>query len=221
MDTTPPPDLAADLQTRGCAVCDHLAGRASAFFAQWQYALYADERARSEYATGPGLCPDHLWQLEGISSLVGAAVGQAPVADHIARVLEGAAANTANRHAIAHLVPRATGCRVCRLLSEAETEYIERLAAFVGEREGQEHYARSQGLCLRHLARLVAGLSEEQTVASVLRVAARQFNQLAEDMRSYVVKTEAFRRDLYTANDLDAVQRAFTHLGGSRQVHVG
>jgi hypothetical protein len=220
MDTTPPSDLAADLQTRGCAVCDHLAARASAFFAQWQYALYADERARSEYATGPGLCPLHLWQLEGISSLVGAAVAHAPLAERIARGLEGAAAPSQSRTTIGHLVPRADGCRVCRLLSEAETEYIERLAAFVGERDGQEHYARSQGLCLRHLARLVAALPEEQTVALVLRTAARQFDQLAEDMRSYVVKTETLRRELYTVDDLDAVQRAFTHLGGSRQVPV-
>jgi hypothetical protein len=64
---------------------------------------------------------------------------------------------------------------------------------------------------------LVAALPEEQTVASVLRVAARQFHQLAEDMRSYAVKTEALRRELYTADDHDAVLRALTHLAGSRR----
>ena len=217
MDATPPTDLAADLQTRGCAVCDHLAARALHFFSQWQYALYADEKTRNEYATGPGLCPLHLWQLESVSSPVGAAVGHAPFVDRIARTLEHAATMSSDRSTVAILVPTGGDCRVCRLLSEAETEYIGRFAAFVSGREGQEHYARSQGLCLRHLGRLVAALPEEQTVASVLRVAARQFHQLAEDMRSYAVKTEALRRELYTADDHDAVLRALTHLAGSRR----
>jgi hypothetical protein len=218
MDTTPPADLATDLQTRGCAVCDHLAVRASDFFARWQYALYADEKTRSEYATGPGLCPLHLWQSESVSSPVGAAVGHAPFVERIARALEQAVTMPSARSTVAALVPTGGDCRVCRLLSAAETEYIGRLAAFLGEREGQEHYARSQGLCLRHLARLVAALPEQQTVALVLRVAARQFDQLAADMRSYAVKTEALRRELYTADDYDAVLRAFTHLAGSRRV---
>jgi hypothetical protein len=36
-------------------------------------------------------------------------------------------------------------------------------------------------------------------------------------MRSYAVKTEALRRELYTADDHDAVLRALTHLAGSRR----
>jgi hypothetical protein len=213
-----PTDLAADLQTRGCAVCDHLAARASHLFSQWQYALYTDEKTRNEYAAGPGLCPLHLWQLESVSSPVDAAVGHAPFAERIARALEHAATVPSDLSATERLVSHAASCRVCRLLSEVETEYIGRLVAFVGEREGQEHYARSQGLCLRHLARLVAALPEEQTVVAILRVAARQFDQLAEDMRSYVLKTEALRRELYTAADHDAVLRALTHLAGSQRV---
>jgi hypothetical protein len=218
MDATLTTDLAADLQTQGCAVCDHLATRASDFFAQWQYALYADEKTRDEYAAGPGLCPLHLWQLEGVSSSIGVAVGQAPLVERIARALEQAAAVPSDRVTVESLVPKAVDCRVCRLLRAAETDYLGRLAAFVGGRQGKEHYARSHGLCLRHLAQLVMTVPENETAVFLLGAAARHFKKIGGDMCGYATKTEALRRELYTADDHDAVLRALTHLAGSRRV---
>jgi hypothetical protein len=218
MDATLTTDLAADLQTRGCAVCDHLATRASDFFAQWQYALYADEKTRDEYAAGPGLCPLHLWQLESVSSSVGAAVGHASFVERIASVLEHAAAMPSDRGIVESLVPKADDCRVCRLLRAAETDYLGRLAAFVGQREGKEHYTRSHGLCLRHLAQLVAAVSKDDTAAFLLGAAARHFKKIGGDMRDYATKTEALRRELYTVDEQDVVMRALTRLAGNRGI---
>ncbi|HUJ42525.1 MAG TPA: hypothetical protein VLW52_02850 [Opitutaceae bacterium] len=218
MDATPPTDLAADLQTRGCAVCDHLATRASDFFAQWQYALYADKKARDEYAAELGFCPLHFWQLEGVSSLVGVAIGHAPLVERIARELEQFAAVPSDRRRVERLVPRVDDCRVCRLLRATEAAYLGRLAAFVAGPEGQEHYARSHGLCRRHLASLVNAVPADGIAVFLLDAAARHFRKIGEDMRGYADKTAALRRELYTDGEEDAARRALTHLAGSRRV---
>ena len=59
----PEVDLAADLRTRGCAVCNHVIKAARDFFAQWQYAVSSDERAQADFASELGFCPRHTWQL--------------------------------------------------------------------------------------------------------------------------------------------------------------
>ena len=42
-------DFTAALRTRGCAVCNHVIKAARDFFAKWQYALAADEKAQSVF----------------------------------------------------------------------------------------------------------------------------------------------------------------------------
>lgn len=209
-----PLDLGRDLQTRGCPVCDHLTKVAFSFFARWQRALYRDESTQHTYAAELGLCPVHLWQLEAVSSPTGTSVGHAELVSHVAYLLRKAAGEPRTNRRIP-VPPRR--CRVCQLLREEETRYVDQLSSTVDHRAGRNAYERSQGLCLNHLSMLVANV-DDQAARFLLCHAAKRFEELAEDMQSYGMKTEALRRELRHSDEEDAYFRALTHLAGSRMV---
>jgi hypothetical protein len=206
-----PLDFITDLQTRGCAVCNHLSAHARDFFAQYQYALGTDEEAQRTLAAQRNLCPVHLWQLEAISSHVSISLGLAPLVEQLARILDRAAQDPSTG-----LVPLTSRCRVCDLLRDCETDYLERLTAFLNQADGREVYAASHGLCLRHVAALVVSSVNDGLAAFLLRHSARYFARAAADMRAFAAKQQSLRRDLITDDEHDAYQRALTHFAGSR-----
>jgi len=211
-------DLATDLRTRGCSVCDHLQHVAFAFFSHWQYALSSDETAQAEFAAELGFCPLHAWQLEAVSSPVGSSVGYPKLAERIARLLAEAAKSQPAEKIVGGLARSPRDCRVCRRLRAAEQDYIARLAAFVNDPQGRDTYARSHGACLRHLALLIASSSDDQLIRFLLHEAARRFEEASEDMQAFAMKTEALRRALRNEDEEDAYLRTIAHLVGSRSV---
>lgn len=110
-------------------------------------------------------------------------------------------------------------CRVCHLLRDTEHRYIDRLVAFVGEPEGREAYAHSQGVCLHHLA-LVAAKSDRDRAAFMLTGAARRFEEIAQEMRAFTMKTDAVRRALLNEDEADAYWRAITHIAGAKDMSM-
>lgn len=214
-----PEDMDRNLRIRGCAVCAHLSTVASDFLSKWQYALFTDEAAQEQFARKRGFCPRHQWQLEAISSPVGLSIGQATLVQRVGHLLDGVAQKPSCARSLRAVMPDDGSCQVCRLQSEAESRYSERLAIFVRSESGREAYARSQGLCLRHLDRLIAALAEDdETIRFILTYSARRFGEIAEDMKSYGMKTEALRRQLRNGDEEDAYWRATTLLAGSRNV---
>ncbi len=109
-------------------------------------------------------------------------------------------------------------CRVCRVLQTSETDYLNRLAAFLNDEPGRSAYARSQGLCLRHLKRLLSLVETDEQRRFLLDQAAQHFDGLAEDMQSYAMKTEALRRGLRNRDEEDAYWRGLNHLAGSKHL---
>jgi predicted GTPase len=211
-------DLLSDLETRGCPACEHLARTAFEFFAQWQYALVTDEHAQKAFAAELGFCPLHLWQLAAVSSPLGASVGWVKLAERLSQAVTQAATSPSASQDVPALVRRSTNCRICRLLRDAERKYVQRLAAAVQEPRGRETYARSQGACLRHIGLLLGALASEEARQFLLRHAARRFEEMAEDMQSYGMKTEALRCALQNADEMDAYRRALNHLAGAKAV---
>ena len=109
-------------------------------------------------------------------------------------------------------------CRICEQSRAAEARRLDQLAALVLTTEGRTTYARSHGPCLRHLLRLVSLCADESVQAFLFAEGARHFAEIAEDMQSYGLKTEALRRELRNADEEDAWWRALTHLAGNRRV---
>ena len=211
-------DPAHDFQTRGCPVCEHLTDVALRFFSRFQYDLACDEGTQQDFAEVLGFCPLHTWQLEAVSSPVGASVGFAKLTERFSKLLGARAKSPADGHRAVKLVRDSAECHVCRLLREAERDYLRRLAEFMDTPEGQTAYAGSQGVCLRHLGLWLPVLHSDETVRFVLEEASRRFEQMAEDMQSFSLKTEALRRELRNDDERDAYWRALVHIAGNRSV---
>lgn len=215
-DVTGPPkaNFAVDLKTRGCPVCEHLNKVAFHFLTNFQCDLVQNETAREEFAEELGFCAFHLWQLESVSSPLGASVGFAKLAEQVSKIL-ATRANSPNGHHAAKLIRDSTECHVCRLLREAEQNYLLQLAEFVVPAEGRVVYARSQGVCLRHLDLWLPSLPDD-VAHLALQHSALRFEEMAEDMQSFSMKTEALRRDLRNSNEGDAYLRAVIHFAGAK-----
>lgn len=213
-------DLVADLRTRGCPVCRHIEKYVMDFFAQWQYQLATEERAQAEFALELGFCPLHAWQLLAVSSPLGASIGLARLAEQMARHLKTNTGTPIRGEMVRRLVRDSRNCRVCKLLSQAEMEYIRRLATLIDEAVGRSQYHHSQGVCLRHLGMLLDTVPIIENREFLLAHAAQCFEEDTEDMRNYALKREALRRALQNRNEEDAYRRAMIHIVGDRNVCI-
>jgi predicted GTPase len=209
-------DLATDLRTRGCAVCDHVVKTAHDFFAQWQYAIASDEKAQSSFAAELGFCSLHTWQLHALSSPFGESIGLARLTEHISRLLAKVDRGLAAASSVHKIVRTPETCRVCHSLNEAEAAYLARFADLLADERGRQIYERSKGICLRHLARLLAIITSADIREFLLATASRRFEETAEDMQSFAIKRDALRRNLTNANEDDAYLRALIHLAGAK-----
>jgi GTPase SAR1 family protein len=210
-------EIESDMRTRGCPVCRHITERASNFFARWQYQIGADKLAQAEFAAELGFCALHTWQLLAVSSPHGTSIGFARLVEQTARRLREYI-TTASGDAVLRLVRDSRNCRVCGLLRQSEEEYIRLFAAMIEVSDGRRQYARSQGVCLRHLGMLMHAASAPGTCEFLLAQAAERFEEDVEDMRSYALKHEALRRALQNRNEEDAYRRAVARIVGGRSV---
>ena len=207
-------DIPSDLRTRGCAVCDRVIRSAHDFFAHWQYALASDEKAQRRFAADLGFCSLHTWQLHALSSSLGESIGLAPLIEEVSRLLQNIGPQC-EVEAVRKMLHTSSSCRVCRLLEQIESDYIEQLNAFLADENNRNLYERSQGVCLRHLARLIVIAPEDIRVFLLAR-ASRHFGEVAEDMQNYAIKRDAIRRHLTNVNEDDAYLRALIHLVGAK-----
>ena len=207
----------SEYATRGCPICDRLVRISKEFFIKFQYALYNDEREQESFAECGGFCPFHTWQLEAISSPVGFSVGCARLVRRISGLLEQIASSPeCANESLPQLFPGPKGCRVCALLREAEQGQIKTLSASLQEAATKELYARSQGVCLRHLEMLVKASSDGKTIRFLLQTASTVLQLVSEDMEGFALKREATRRHLVSEDEEDAYLRAVIHLAGAK-----
>jgi hypothetical protein len=150
-----------------------------------------------------------------MSSPGGESIGLAPLTKHLSDMLAKAAGNSDAASNMQNIVRTSESCRVCRMLGEAEASYVERLGVLIADQKGRQIYGRSQGVCLRHLSRLVETVSDEIR-RFLLATASRRFEQLERDMKSYANKREAIRRDLIGTDEEDAYMRALIHFVGAK-----
>jgi hypothetical protein len=211
-----PTDLKADLRTRGCAVCNHVIKAARDFFAQWQYALTRDEQAQSAFADGLGFCALHMWQLHSMSSPWGESIGLAALTEEISRLLAKTECDETASSNVHKILRGRENCRVCAMLEDTEVAYVKHLAIFVSNEEDALYYKRSGGVCLRHLAKLLAVVAKPVR-EFLLTTGSRRLEQITQQMRSYAAKREAVRRDLISVDEVDASFRALIHIVGAAE----
>lgn len=213
------PDLSKDLKTRGCPVCNRLVDTLWDFFAHFQYRLDGNEKTQAGFATQQGFCPLHTWQLQAVMTDVGASAGFARIAERTARLLREAP-DPAHAAEYVRGMTVSPSCRACACLRQAEADEVARFAAFLREPAHHEPYSRSQGVCMRHLATLLALPVGAEMAPLLMQTAIRNFERLAEDMQSFVIQCEARRRGFANADEADAHLRAIIHLAGDRSLCV-
>lgn len=209
----------AALRSRTCSVCKHLSDALFDFFAKWQYELARNEAAQHAFADDRGFCPLHTWQLAAISSPLGLSLGFPVLLERLTNEFSALAAapgvsNRADAPTPGFLVRPA--CRACRILARAEMDFTQQLAAALGSATGREAYARGQGVCLRHLDRLMTSVKDAEVRRFILSEAARHCDELVEDMQSFAIKRDATRRYLTNRDEADAYVRAMTVVAGAR-----
>src|SRR5271166_5607841 len=206
-----------DYTSRGCPVCDHLVRHSNEFFVKFQYALYTDEREQESFAESRGFCQFHTWTLEAISSPVGFSAGCAKLVRRISGLLaQMASSSESASESLLQLYPEPMSCRVCAFLREGEQSQIKMLSASLEEAANKELYARSQGVCLRHLAMLVKASPNRETIRFLFQRASTVFQLISEDMENFALKREATRRHLVSEDEEDAYLRAVIHLAGAK-----
>jgi hypothetical protein len=209
-------DLATDLRTPGCAICNHVIKTARDFFAQWQYALSSNEEAQRKFAAELGFCARHVWQLHNMSSPWGESVGFMCLTEQVSHMLANTDCDETASSNVRKILRAPENCRVCAMLKDAEAAYVKRLATFISDEEGAQSYKCSQGVCLRHLACVLA-IVPKQVRQFLLATASRRFEQITQQMRNYAAKREAVRRDLITADEEYAYLRALVRLAGAEE----
>jgi GTP-binding protein EngB required for normal cell division len=208
---------AAALATRGCPVCDYVAQSLFDFFRHFQYSLATEESAQKLFAEELGFCPFHTWHLGTLSSTLGISAGYPRLIERLATELSALALEPAESAArVTRLLARPQTCRACHFVREVEARYVHRMADLLAGSTYREQFARSEGVCLRHLAMLLQVSPGQETLRFLLKDAARHCQEVAEDMHSYVIKREATRRALLNQDEQDAHVRALTHLVGHR-----
>ena len=215
----PRDEVAKDLETRGCPVCNKISKVASDFFVRWQYDLYGSEHVQQWYAASLGFCPLHTWQLEAVASPQGISRGYPPLVERLSRDLARLSGHAmGSTPHVSSLAQKPETCRACQELQECESAYLERLTAFLNEPQGCQLYEESQGVCLRHLALLIGRMESGEVAQFLLKVASRHFEEFAEDMQSYSLKHDAVRRALHNENEGDAYLRALIHIAGAKNL---
>jgi len=210
-------DIARDLKTRGCAVCNHAYKTIFDFFAILQFELHGNETCQSHFAAEGGFCRLHTWQLAAIASPQGVSQGYPRLIDRMAQEIARVATGSGDpAESVLSLVQSSQHCRACQELRTAETGYLEQLTAFIQDLEGLTAYSRSQGLCLRHLALLLEHDLPQEIKSYLLRHTSRILSATAEDMQSFSLKRDALRRGLHNQDEDDAYMRALTRLAGAR-----
>jgi hypothetical protein len=208
--------MATDLRTRGCPVCNYVIKTAGDFFAQWQYALSSNEEAQRTFAAESGFCPRHTWQLHGMSSPWGESMGLPALTEEISRRLAKIECDETASSKVSRIPRTRENCRVCVMLKDAEAVYVKRLATFISDEEGAQLYKCSQGVCLRHLACILA-IVPKPVREVLLTTASCRFEQITQQMRNYAAKREAVRRDLITQDEEYASLRALVRLAGAEE----
>jgi hypothetical protein len=67
---------------------------------------------------------------------------------------------------------------------------------------------------------MLVAASDDDIGRFLLAEPARRFEEVAEDMQAFAMKTDAMRRGLLNEDERDAYWRAITHIAGARGVSV-
>lgn len=219
------------LSPRTCPICTAQGQALFAFFARWQYTLASDAMAQRVFAAEHGLCPVHTWQFQEMGSPQGISEGYAPLIELLAHELSCLVEHS-TEDVVTHvttLLSKMATCAACRLVRETASEQAKLLLSHFGSVQDQANDPPSVGLCLPHLQEVLTHLeqstdetnSDNRIATFLLCEQVQRLEELADDLRSYVLKRDALRQGLLHGEEADAWRRALVQLVGERAARGG
>jgi hypothetical protein len=205
-----------------CAICEKLGEVAFDYMAQAQGELATGHTRRAEHARSGGFCPTHTWQYAEIASDLGIARGYAELAEAAADLLREAELNASTdeqlRAAVAQLLAGSERCPACVALAAAERAAVLEILAELPAGPDLADEAAVPALCVGHTAAMLVANPGLERGSRFVRALADTLGRASEDMRTYSLKRDSFRRQLLSDDEQAAYLRAISYLAGNRDL---
>jgi plasmid stability protein len=206
----------------GCAICERLSLVAFDYMAQAQGELATERERRAEHARGGGFCPTHTWQYAEIASDLGIALGYAELAEAAADRLRAAEQDASTEDelwaAVAQLLNGPERCPACLALAEAKRAAVQELLAELPPEPDNADDTAVPALCVAHTAAVLLAHPGPEWRSRFVRALADTLARASEDMRTYSLKRESFRRQLLSDEEQAAYLQAISYLAGNRDL---
>lgn len=207
-----------------CEVCARVTAATFDFIARYQNQLRADARAQQDLAARHGLCGPHTAWFEAVAAPTEVCSGFATLmerqAAHLRAASHGDPSGALACDAVAAALPTVESCPACAVARAAEQAEIDAVAKRLA-RDPAGALDRLSAICLPHLRPLLDALGSPPLVKAVLLRQADLLDRLAEDMRRFVLKRDAARRDLASQEEASAADRALRVLAGHPRAQLG
>lgn len=204
------PPRSHDATPEVCAVCQQMEQTLTSRLFAGQFRLATRDDEQELHALGRGFCPLHTWQYAAVASPVGISAGYAQLAASVAAALESLSTQdspaTDLAREVTSLIAGTGRCPVCSAMAARERAAIAELISQVPP--------VTTALCLSHLALTLAAGADQRTCRILLRAGATTLRRQSEDMRSFALKREAYRRGLVTTEESRAHRDALCRLVG-------
>jgi hypothetical protein len=199
-------------QTRTCPICAGLRQELFDYFVDLQQ-VGAEEQ--QDFLAGGGLCQVHAWQFRDMATAGTINQMYAPLIESSAAQLKQMRGNHSKDKPSMR-----KSCAACELLERTQRVQVEKFLEYMKTPDGKVYYQNALGLCLPHLEVTLAANPTEDIRGFLLEEQSRHLEELSEDMRNYVLKREAIRRDLLNDNEENAWSRALIQMVGERMSYI-
>jgi GTPase SAR1 family protein/muconolactone delta-isomerase len=203
-----------------CTVCEKLWRVSFQYMAQAQWDLATSRERRAEHVRSGGFCPTHTWQYAEIALDLSVALGYAELAEAAANSLRSGELDASTEQelqgVVAQLLAGRERCPACLALAEAERSMVLEILTDLPAEPHDD--GTVPALCVAHTAAVLAANSDLEQGRRLVHALADTLGRASEDMRTYSLKRESFRRRLLTDEETAAYLQAISYLVGNRNL---
>ena len=216
---TPHFELLEAIRQPACPICRLAVRSGDRFLETYSYEHVNDIEIRELVRAAKGFCHNHTWRLFHKHSplgtaltyydILGEASQQIAEAKEKQSLLRGLASAVRKR-----LTPQGT-CLGCDAQKGSEQRYLGLLVETLrSDREFQEAYAGSDGLCLLHLRTALGGRPGGDATDLLLRVQDKRIAAVRDQMSEIVRKADYRVKERVTQEDIDSLPAALSQVVG-------
>lgn len=216
----------------GCPVCRCLVADARQYLGAILYEHVNDPDTRRRLRASWGFCGWHTWMLREVAE---PAFGSAILHEDLLRVLGQRfrrewrapcsesygllgrlrrAIGRRRRPVLVELRDRRPTCSACQESTDAERRYLDAALRYADDPQFDRAYARSEGLCVPHMARALeldsTGVAEPLVTRTV-----QKWEALRKDLRAFIEKHDYRNTVAFTEGEGLAYLRAFEAVAGA------